>query len=184
MVSSILYYLFSATAILYYGIGVNRLLTFKMDFSSFAKSLFKVLILTVFNILIDYVFIKFVLIPLNILEFFSVVAVGFFTLICFLIHFFLKQLAFDFNDDFVVPFLIVFLSLIEGFSLVSCLVINLSLLVSFYGFLFLVYSLKLRFFSYDREEGVKPFALILISLSIVFIAFYSWNVSWINLALK
>ena len=46
MKSSILYYILSCSVILYYGFGINRLLTIKKDYKTYIKSLVKALLIT------------------------------------------------------------------------------------------------------------------------------------------
>ena len=46
MKSSILYYILSCSVILYYGFGINRLLTIKKDYKTYIKSFVKALLIT------------------------------------------------------------------------------------------------------------------------------------------
>lgn len=183
MMETVFYYFLGASVIMYYGIGINRLLTFKKDVKSFFTGAAKTLILTLTNIAINWVLIRFIFSPLNISEIFPVFAIIIFSFLSFLSQLVYKTGIMEITEDYAVPFLSIILALCEGYSFLSSIIIGFCCITAFYCFVLLIISLRHRFQLYNREEGFKPFSFILISLAVVFIAFYSCNCSWLKTAL-
>jgi Na+-translocating ferredoxin:NAD+ oxidoreductase RnfA subunit len=183
MINLFLYYLFSSSIVLYYGTGINRIITLKKNKTAFIMSILKALLITVSSSVISYLINIFVLIPLGILSIFPFITALFFISISFCLHSLLKTGSFDLGEDYVLPFMVVLMSLNEGFSLVSVILINFSGVLSFYLLLLLVFALRRRFSLYQNEKGFKPYFVMLISISVIFIALYCTNVSWLTLDL-
>lgn len=183
VLSAVFYYIFFGSVILYYGIGVNRLLAYQSDSKGVLISFAKVLLAVLLNVSVDYVFVKYALVPLKMTVLYPVFAIALFSVTIVFVRRLFDSGVFEISQEFLVPFLVIILSLSECTGFLSAVVIASSCVFAFYVFLYLVSSLKLRFHSYDREEGLKPFSLILISLSVVFIAFYAWNCSWLTIGI-
>lgn len=184
MLSLVLYYILSSSIILYYGVGVNRIITLKKKTSAYILSLLKALIITCSTSSVCYLLNYFLLIPLQINEIFPFFTALVFVLISFGLHSLIKTGSFDLAEDYVVPFMIILISLNEGGTILTCLFINISSVFSFYLLLLILISTRRRFNLYQSEKGFKPYYIMLITICILFIAVYSINASWLMLDLN
>lgn len=184
MINLVLYYLTAGSVILYYGTGFNRIITLKKNPISFLISFLKALIITISTSVLNYFICSLILIPLRILDIFPFVTALFFVIISFSLHSVIKTGSFDLGEDYVVPFMIVLISLNEGFSLLSVILISTASTLSFYLLLLLIFSIRRRFRLYQSEKGFKPYFIMLISLAVIFTALYCANASWLMLDLK
>ena len=184
MKSSILYYILSCSVILYYGFGINRLLTIKKDYKTYIKSFVKALLITASTTALSWCLIRFVLSVLDIIEFYPVLTSLFFIVISIAVHAFIKTAPIDITEDYAVPFIIILISLNEGAGIVSSLVISLSCIFSFYLLGVIIFALRRRFRLFGQEQGFKSITYLLISIAIIFIALFSWNASWFTIGLN
>lgn len=184
MINLMLYYILSSSVVFFYGVGLNRLLIIKKDSHSFFISILRTFLVTNCVVIVSYAMSKFVLIPLNLSELFTFFVIFIFIGFSILFNLLLKIEPSDLTEDFVVPLLSIFISLNEGLSLFSCILITVSCIISFYTFLIMIFSYQKRFNLYSKSEGLKPFCLLLISFAIVIIALCSWNVSWLTAGLN
>ena len=79
--------------------------------------------------------------------------------------------------------MIVLMSLTEGFSFLSTILICVSGVLSFYLLILFVFALRTRFKIYQKDAGEKPFFMLLLGTAVLFIAIYGFNASWLNLGL-
>lgn len=179
MLSMVFYYVFSASVIFYYGVGLNRILTLKKTPRTFALSFCKAAAVTLCITSIGFLLENAVFIPLGIID-----AAPFIVAASFSVHAFVRTGPFDLVEDYVVPFMIVLVSMTEGGTYIAALAIDLCSVVSFYLLLLIVFSLRRRFRLYQADEGFRPVLVIIMSLCAAFIAFYGANASWLDLGLN
>lgn len=184
MINSVFYYIFACSIILYYGVGMNRLLILKKDYVSFFKSILKAYLITGCTVSISYFAIRFALAPLSLTELYPYISAFSFLLISIPLHMFIRTGTADLAEDYAVPFLTILISLNEGESFFSALIISASCITAFYLFLLIIFAFRRRFKLYTTEEGLKPYALLLISIAVVIIALFCWNVSWLSIGIN
>ncbi len=183
MLSTIIYYLISCSLILYYGVGINRLLTLRKDFKTFIKSICKSLIITVVTSTFTFFSIKIALAPLGLIELFPLVSVLFFAGISYFIHSVIKTTPMDLTEDYAVPYLISMISILESHGILTILLISISGVAGFYITGLLLASFRYRFCLYEKNQGFKPLSILLIGLALLFIGLYSWNASWLTIGI-
>lgn len=184
MLRIIFFYLFSGSLVLFYGVGLNEELKLKKNVFSWFKSIFETLLITLSTVSLTYFLSKFCLLRLGVEELAPFLAVLFFAGICFGLKKIIKSNYFNLSEKFIIPFLIVLVSLSEGFSFLSTVLICACCVFSFYLFMILVFSIRKRFSLYQKDTGLKPFYILLLSLAAVFVAIYGFNSSWLMLGLK
>ena len=184
MLEIIFFYLFSGSIILNYGVGLKQVLTFKKNPKCFFKDFFKTLFIAVFTTCLTYVLNELIFVRLGIIELYPFFMTVFFVAFSFGLHTLVKTKGFDLTENYIVPFMIVLMSLTEGFSFVSTILICLSGVFSFYIFILLAFSLRNRFKIYGKDAGERPFFMLLISMAVIFFAVYGFNASWLTLGLN
>lgn len=184
MLSMIFYYVFSASVIVYYGAGLNRIIAMRKTPRTFVLSLAKTAVVTLVITSIGFLLDRFVFIPLGIIDVSPFVVAALFITASFSLHTLVRTGPFDIVEDYVVPFMIVLVSMTEGSSYLAALAIDLCSVVSFYLLVLIVFALRRRFRLYQADEGFKPILVIIMSLCAVFIAFYGANASWLDLGLN
>lgn len=184
MLKIIFFYLFSGSLVLFYGLGLDQELTLKKNVLSWLKNILKTLLLTVSTTSLTYFFNKFVLLSLGVEEILPFIMALFFAGITFGLKLIFKSNYFSLSEEFIIPFLIILVSLSEGFSFLSTILVCVCCVLSFYLFMILVFSIRKRFSLYQKDSGLKPFYILLLSLAAVFVAIYGFNSSWLMLGLK
>lgn len=184
MTRLIIYYIFSSSLIFYYGIGINRLLTLKKDYKTYFLSLLKTLCLTLLTTFLTFCLNVFVLKSLSLDVLLPLFMGLIFILLSYLFNLLIKIGPFDLGEDYVLPFMITLLSLTEGFSFATALIISATSTVSFYLLMLFIFALKRRFALYQKESELKSFNVLLFSIAVLLIIFYSSDASWLNFVLN
>ncbi len=184
MLKIIFYYLIFSSVVLYYGVGLDKILTAKKDASCWLKSLFKSLVTTAATTALTFCLDNFVFSRLGISEIYPYFMALFFITVSYGLHRLIKTSFFDIAEDYMIPFTIVLISIKEGFTFFSTLLICVCGVFSFYIFMLLAFSIRNRFSFYQKDSGVKSFYILVMSLAVIFIALYGFNASWLALGLN
>ncbi|WP_149554186.1 hypothetical protein [Treponema pectinovorum] len=184
MTKLIFYYIFASSLIFYYGVGINRLLSLKRGVKTYLLSLSKTLFLTVLTTSFSYLLNFFVLKRLSAEVLMPLFMCIIFVALSFLFNFLIKAESFELGEDYVLPFMIVLMSLTESFSFVSALFISLASTASFYLLVLFVFALKKRFDLYKNGNELKSFNVLIFSIAVLLIIFYCSDVSFLNFILK
>ena len=183
MFATIIYYLLSASAVLFYGIGINKSISHDDSFSSSFLTCFKSVFAASSTTSVSYLLINWLLVPVNLTELFPFVATLIFILFSTLTEIFIGVGIRQTPIDFSIPLLSVFLALFEGISLGSAVIISATSIVSFYLMVLVFHCVRQRVSFYTVEGGLKIYCVFLLCLAVVMIAICGVNVSWFNLYL-
>ena len=183
MISTIVYYLLSASAVLFYGIGLNKSISYSDSFSSISLTCFKSLFAAGSTSAVSYLLINWLLIPVQLYELYPFIAVLIFILFSVLTEIFITVGIRQSPIDFSIPLLAVFLGLNEGISLGSAFVISCISIISFYCMLAIFHCVRERIRFYAKESVLRIYCILLICLAIIMIAICGFSVSWFNLYL-
>ena len=184
MLEIVFFYIFSGSIILNYGVGLKQVLTLTKNPKCFFKDFLKTLFIAFFTASLTYVLNELIFVRLGIIELYPFFMTVFFVAVSFGVHSLVKTKGFDLTENYIVPFMIVLMSLTEGFSFVSTVLICVSGVISFYIFILLAFALRNRLKIYRKDEGERPFFMFLISMAVIFIAVYGFNASWFTLGLN
>ena len=160
MLGLILYYIVSASAMLFYGIGINRTISLNEDYSSLSLAFFKGLLTSSSTCAVSYLVITWLLTSCGLEELFPIVVILVYIIFLLLVEIFVGIGIRKSGAEFAIPLLSVILGLNESLTIAHAVVITCCCICSFYTML-----------------------ILLISLSVIVLAFCAWNASWINLAL-
>ena len=183
MASIVIYYLLSSSAVLFYGIGLNKTLshsdTLPMTVLTCVKSLFSACSTTA----VTYLLINWLLVPVELTEIYPFFATLVFILFSTFTEIFIGIGVRQSPVDFYIPLLSVFLALNEGVSIGSAVVIACMCIVSFYSMVMMFHCVKQRVSFYTVEGGLKTYCVLLICLAFIMIAICGFNITWFNLYL-
>lgn len=181
MISTAAYYVFIASAVLVYGIGLNTVAltldSMRIVCISLAKILFAVLTSSVFIWLIT----KYILSPLSIGELYPLFSLIILFLIFLLIDFVIKIKNKGKEFEFSVSFLILILTVNECISLTDLIIAVISCSASFLVLLYLIRAVRNRLNIAESSAMNKNLkTLLLLSIAILIAVLAAANVSWLN----
>lgn len=183
MLATMMYYLISASAVLFYGIGLNKSISYSDSFSSSALTCFKSLFAASSTTAVSYMLVNWLLIPAQLAELFPFLATLVFILFSTLTEIFIGVGVRQSPVDFSIPLLSVFLALSEGCSLGLAVMISCMSIISFYCMILVFHCVRQRIGFYTTQGGLKTYCVLLLCLAVVMIAIDGFNVSWFNLYL-
>ena len=180
ILNSFVYYIFFGSAVLIYGIGFNRESVMcnypKQVLFSAIKSYACVIITYLLTYCLNINF----LIPLKIIEIFPFVALLIYITITVFFEILIQITTKRSSAEFAISFLTVILALNEGVALIDGILICLSVLTCFYSLIPILFALEKRMQASTSNNVFKQKSLIFLSMVIIMIAIYSFNISWLN----
>lgn len=178
--NSFAYYIIFCSSVLIYGIGFNRE---SVMCNAPRKVLFgaiKSYICVLLTYLISFLINKMILIPLSIIEIYPFITILIYIIISVFFELLIQITTKRITAEFSVSFLTIILALNEGITLVDGIFICLSCLTSFYLLIPILFALQRRFISASKVNIFKQKSLIFLSMVIIMLALYSFNISWLN----
>ena len=177
LLTSFLYYSFFASVILFNGIGTNKILDLKYDKIKSLTYCTKVIISIMLSSIIGWLITKGILVPLKISELYP--------LVCFLVYIcidaFLEALirltTGKSAAEFIFSYLVIILSISEGFSVLNVIIINISCLTAFVGIIPFIMAFKKR--NCDTKPDIL-FCRLFLYLALLLLALSVWDVAWLN----
>ena len=180
MISDFFYYALYTSAILVYGLGINRATVISEKpqhaFLFFVKMVLTVCISSVLTYLVDTALLQ----PAHLAELYPFAGVLIFILITVFIESLIRITAKVSVADFGVSLLCILLSVNECTSLVQCLFISFCCTFSFYFFVPFLFAIQKRIELARPASDFRNSSLTIISIALILIALVSWNVSWLN----
>ncbi len=180
LLSSIVYYLASASVILFYGIGISRTVSARHDFSVAILSCIKALSIASASSAISFLCVRWILSPSHLFELYPFVATFVFLFLTILIEIFLDVGIKKSPAEFSVTLLSVILSLGESISVAHAVVIACTCVCSFYLFLLLFHAIRDRAAFYSDPTGIKVYPVLILSLAVVMLAICGVNASYFS----
>lgn len=183
ILSLILYYIASSSAVLFYGIGINRTVSIRGSFSDNFVSCFKALVTGASTTALSYLVTRWLLVPVHLSELFPLVAVVFFLIFTTLSEIFIGIGLDNTPTEFTIPLLSVLLGINEGTALGLAVLVTCTCIISFYLFVIVFHAVKERISFYTTDGGLKTYAVLLLCLAAAVIAISGCNSSWLSLVL-
>ena len=180
MISNTLYYLVYTSAILIYGVGLNRLTLICQHPYHVGLNCIKMLITVSSTSVLTYLFTKRLLTPYSLTELYPFIAVIIFTFISVFIESIIRITTGINSSEFCLSMLFILLSVNECVNLLECLLNSVVCVCAFYISIPFLYCVRKRI---EVSRSVKDFensSLLFISVAIFMILLLSWNVSWLN----
>ena len=177
LLSTFLYYTFFSSIILFNGIGTNKIIDLKLEKLQSITYCSKIVISIMLSAAMGWFVTKGVLGPLKMTELFP--------LVCFLIYVcidtFLEALVRLTTGksaaEFIFSYLLIILSISEGFSALNVIVITASCLCSFIAILPFIMAFKKR--NSDTKTDII-FCRLFLYLALLILLLSIWDIAWIN----
>lgn len=180
MINNILYYFLFTSAVLIYGIGINRATIICENPKNILIYFIKMIITVCSSSVLTYIFSSKVLIPINIAELFPLVAILIFAIISVFIESIIRLTAKTDASEFSVSFLFLLLSVNESNTILECFIISLICCIAFYAMIPFLYAVKKRIEISYPTLSLKNSSIIFISLTVLIIILLAYNASWLN----
>ncbi len=178
---TIFMYFIICSSCLVYGICIKNLLEYPENISN----TFALYIKTVFSvsaaILLMWLVLRFLIVPYGHQIVFPFITLGILLLISALLENAWPAVFQSDPREFTLGFFAVLLSMSEGTTLVTSLIIGITVSSAFYLLAFLFYSLNRRNAFVVIAPQFNSIALMLIAMSCILLAIYGWNVSWLTI---
>ena len=181
ILSTAFYYVIYSSAFLLYGIGINRLLVLRENFSSLMLTFVKTLLTASSAAAISYLMVQRLLVPAGLSELYPFVVVLVYASISIIIEFFLSIGVGNSVTELTIPLLSLILALNESTGLIQAELAVCACICAFYVLVGIIYAIRLRFTTFAPKSGFWVYVLLLVSLAVIVIALRAWDVSWLTL---
>lgn len=175
-----LYYALFSSAVLIYGIGLNRIselgVTKLYSVIFYIKAVFTILITSVLTWLVT----SRILVPLKLVEIFPVLCFLIFVCINSFIEALIRLTTGISTSEFIVSFLIVLLSIMESVSIINSIIICVSCFVAFLILIPLCYAFKYRFCSNGNTINEKYYCTFLFFIAVLVMLISGFDISWLS----
>ena len=178
--NNFLYYLLFSSAILFYGLGLERIITVYKSYKIFGLNFIKSLCAVNLTVLISTFFtqtvLNYFLIP-ELYAFFTLLVFIFVSLaINFIIYKALKEFAFDFSTSFLFALLAVH----ESSKFLDSILIGTACVIAYYFVQLLLISYKKHFEFFKQPKKIHTASLLYINIAVLIFSLFAWNISWLN----
>ena len=180
MMADFLYYALYTSAVLVYGIGINKATVLCEKPRNVILYLIKMIITVVTSSVLSYLATVYLLVPVHCTEIFPFACVLIFSVISVFVEALVRITAKTSAAEFAVSMLCVILAVNESSSLVTCLIISFSCVLSFFIFIPFLYAIQKRIEIARPATDFRNTSLIIISIALIMITLIVWNVSWLN----
>ena len=182
MIDLIFYYVFYCSAVLLYGIGMNRETVL---ISSIDKNLFqfiiKCYIATLCSSALSWLAVMNLLVPANLIELYPLLALLIFIVIAVFIEMLMRITTGFKTSEFAVSYLIVLLALNESTSIIEVLVITASCMTAFVILLPVLFALQRRsIIAHPHDTKIDEKMPVMFAMAMILLCLAVWNVSWLS----
>lgn len=181
MTSTFLYYVFFSSAILFYGIGLNRTTLaaswpMKTTFLMLFKMFFSIECTTLLMIFFTYK----LLVPLRLTALIPFIALMLYVALSSFIEITIRITMRKRVAEFSVSYLIIILSLSESMSVADAFFIPLFCIMSFAILTLLLHAVTFNVLKPNQDNYSSKKGLVLFSLAVLIIACLVFDVTWLN----
>ncbi len=180
MISNLFYYALYTSVVFIYGVGINQSLVLSENYSKIFIKAIKMLLAVCSTVALTYLFTSYLLAPARLTEMLPFVAVVIFIIISVFVEFLIRITAKTDASDYGLSMLFVLLALFESTTLAESIINSCICILTFYVFIPLLTCINNIINVSKHKQRVENIVLMFISLSIIMIALFSWNVSWLN----
>lgn len=178
--NSFFYYILFCSSVLIYGIGFNRESVMCNNPRKVLFNAVKSYVCVIISFIIMFFLNKALLIPLEIVEVFPFFALIIYITITVFLEILIQITTKKTSAEFAVSFLVLLLSVNEASTWLEGIFICAGCLTAFYVLIPILYALDKRMETSSANNMFKQKSLIFLSMIIIMIALYSFNISWLN----
>ena len=178
--NTFLYYTLFSSIILFYGIGLSK--TVEIGITKFSSLIFyiKVIISIISTTLLTWVVTQFILVPLNLVELFPLIAILFFICINIFVDSLIRLTAGMTGPEYIISLFIILISIFESSTILNTLVICLSSFTSFLIMIPVAIIFKKRVCTNGQKLDEKYYSLFFFFLAILMIVISVFDYNWLQ----
>lgn len=180
VLSNLIFYIFSASCILVYGVGIKDLLLSVENPKNALYYFVKTLLATICTVILTWVISTYVLGPKSLSDIFPFFLVFFALAFSVLFSFLCKLILKKEISEFVLTFFLAFLAVNESTTLLHGILIAIIATIGFYVLIPIFYAIKYRINISLVNIELKKGVLVLVSIGIILILLFAFNISWFN----
>ena len=180
MISSIVYYIFYSSAVLFYGIGLNRSAVVCMELKGQTVRAIKSILTVTSSAVLSYLVCSSLLVPFGFAELYPFVCALIFISLSVFCESIVRITSRKSAAEFSISLLSILLSVNEGSSLARVTIISLCCVLAFYLFVPILHAIFRRIESGEPCKDFSSHSLVFLSIAVILLALFSWNVSWLN----
>lgn len=181
MVFTAFYYIFFASAVILYGVGLNSATIICDSIHELFLPVVKILVNVLSSAVLSWLILKYFLIPLRLAELYPFASLLVFLTVSVLIETLVRITTKKTASDFSLSFLIVLLALNESLSITDVILIAGCSFISFLILVPILYSIKKRIdIAGSLQIHGNKKSLVLVSIAIIVTVLAIGNVSWLN----
>ncbi|MBP5251785.1 MAG: hypothetical protein J6Z17_05160 [Treponema sp.] len=178
MLSNILFYVVSSSAVLVYCLGINRAALFSQSPRLIPVKFIKMILTVTPVCALSYLFTAKLLVRADLSELYPFVALLIFILISVFIESIVRITLRTTTADYALSYSFVLLSLAESSSIAECILIACISSAAF--FLLIPFLVAIRKRSSADGKSFKDLFIVYIGIAVIMIITLAWNVSWLN----
>ncbi|HBB42364.1 MAG TPA: hypothetical protein DCZ74_02500 [Treponema sp.] len=179
MLNDFVYYMIYGSAILLYGVGLNKAVRSSKKPHNLLVDCIKMLITVLAASILTFL-ISSQLIKIGMTEIFPFVAVLMVLLVSVFMELVLRLQSRATISEYAVSVMCVLLSISESVSLFECILISTYSVLSCFVCIPFLYALRKRSEINRPNANMRNMSLLFISMAIIIIMVMAWNVSWLN----
>lgn len=179
ILNTLLYYICFSSAILIYGLGINKSISLSEFLPQKFSAIFKIIFSIFLSSILSWTVMKYILLPLNIIELYPFTTFIIYIIVNTFLENIIRITTGNSTTEFVFSFLLVLLSVSESISLVNSIIICTSCIISFLFLIPLLYSFKIQSSDYDKNKDLFLCKFIFF-LAFLLLILSVWDIMWIN----
>lgn len=176
----ILIYSFYSSAVLLYGVGLKESILYSGKIKNVLKQSAMAVVVSMLSVLIIYPIMHFWMFPYGFAELYPVLCVFVVAAIGKTIETLINADSSHVSFECILPLCIVILALDEGGSFLSAFAITVSACFSFCIITLILYALRKRLHFATHAKHIEGLPILYISIGILVLILYAWNISWWN----
>lgn len=179
-IETLLYYTLFASSVLIYGVGINRIV--EVGISKFSNILYyvKAIISILSTAMLTWLITHYILLPINLIEVFPLVAFLLFVCINTFIEALIRLTTGKATTEFVISYLIIILSVCESVTFLDTIIICVSCFIAILLLFPLSITFKKRLCSNGQLLDEKYYSFFFIYLAVIIIILSVWDIGWLN----
>ncbi len=177
----ILMYIILSSLCLIFEISLKKLYFFSENHKTILFSSLKTVVVVMLTILISFFILKYVLIRFNmtfILPFLILVLILAISIVFEIIN---KDLFTSTTSDYILCFISAYIASSEGTSLPISLLVSATSVSCYYIILYILFCVDKRNSTVIKATNSNTIPLLLLTLAIIILASFSWDVSWLSI---
>lgn len=174
---TLLFFFIFSSALFNYGIGLQSFLLKEYNLKRYLLCFLQVLIELFLSLAVSWFFIRHILLPIQLTELFPLIVFLVFYLFHTLISFLVETIDLEASNEIFLPVLILIMSFLHSMNFSKALIISLACHLSYFLAIPILYAIRLRIDQVHPLPAFKTGALVLISLAVIMISLYAFDLS-------